>query len=137
MWRYYKSVDNPKTKQTPEDKKQKDKQYEAKRRKRSFLDEWKQDRPWLRFDSDSQAMFCEYCINTGVEPEKSNFVKGCTNIRFETIRHQLSQFHLTSTNKFFHDQNPKDAPAVRAHLSLNKNVSQCKGSSFVRLHVHH
>ena len=45
MWRFIPGVDNPKQKQTPEDKKQKDKEYEAKRRKQAFLDKWKQDRP--------------------------------------------------------------------------------------------
>ena len=56
MWRFIPGVDNPKCKQTPEDKKQKDKENEAKRRKQAFLDKWKQDRPWLRCDSDSQSM---------------------------------------------------------------------------------
>ena len=69
MWRHIKGVENPKHKQTPEDKKQRDKEYEAKRRKRVFLEEWKQDRPWLRFDSDSQSMYCTYCIKAGVGPE--------------------------------------------------------------------
>ena len=40
-------------------------------------DEWKESRHWLQFESESQAMFSNYCINTGVEPEKSFFVKGC------------------------------------------------------------
>ena len=70
-------------------------------------------------------MFCDYCIKAGVEPEKSSFVKGCTNIKFETIRiHQTSNFHLYATRKHSNDQSPSNAPAVQAHLSLNKTVSE-------------
>ena len=85
MWRFLKGVEKPKRKQTPEEKKEKDKEYEKKRRKWDFLDEWCKGRSWLRFDSDSQTMFCDYCINAGVEPEKSSFVKGCTNIKLGPI----------------------------------------------------
>ena len=45
MWNFWEGVEKPKRKQTPEEKKQKDKTYEAKHRKRSFQEEWKQGRP--------------------------------------------------------------------------------------------
>ena len=64
-------------------------------------------------------------IKAGVEPEKSSFVKGCTNIKFETIGiHQTSNFHLYATQKHSNDQSPGNAPTVQAHLSLNKTVSE-------------
>ena len=136
MWRHINGVENPKRKQTPEDKKQRDKEYEAKRRKWVFLEEWKQDRPRLQFDSDSQSMYCTYCIKAGVGPEKPNFVKGCTNIKFETIKsHQLSNFHLFSTNKHLHDQNPKEAPARRSYLDLYRNVSDKLKILFSTVHA--
>ena len=60
-------------------------------------------------------MFCDYCINAGVEPEKSSFVKGCTNIKLGPIKvHQASNSHLYSTTKYLNDNAPQDAPAVKA-----------------------
>ena len=136
MWRFLKGVEKPKRKQTPEEKKEKDKEYEKKRRKRDFLDEWCKGRSWLRFDSDSQAMFCDYCINAGVEPEKSSFVKGCTNIKLGPIKvHQASNSHLYSTTKYLNDNAPQDAPAVRAHISLNKDVARKLSVLFRNVHA--
>ena len=81
-------------------------------------------------------MYCTYCIEAGVKPEKSNFVKGCTNIKFESIKsHQSSNFHLYSTNKHLHDQNPKGAPALRAHLDLNKSVTDKLKVLFCTVHA--
>ena len=69
-------------------------------------------------------MFCDYCINAGVEPDRSSFVKGCTNFKLYAIKsHQSGNSHLYATNKFIHDKDPQDAPAERAKLSLNQSVS--------------
>ena len=84
MWRYLKGVSNPKRKQTPDERKAKDQEYEAKRQKRCFQDDWKKGRQWLTYDPEQEAMFCDYCIKAGVEPEKSSFVKGCANIKLAT-----------------------------------------------------
>ena len=90
----------------------------------------------LRFDSDTQSMYCTYCIEAGVEPEKSHLVKGCTNIKFKSIKsHQLSNFHLYSTKKHLHDQNPKEAPALRAHLDLDKSVTDKLKILFCTVHA--
>ena len=70
-------------------------------------------------------MFCDYCINAGVDPEKSSSVKVCTNFKKDAINsHQYGNPHLYSTNKFLHEQNPKDVPTEKAKLSLNKSVSE-------------
>ena len=70
-------------------------------------------------------MFCDYCINAGVDPEKSSCVKELYKFKKDAIKsHQYSNSHLYSTNKFLHEQNPKDAPAETAKLSLNKSVSE-------------
>ena len=69
-------------------------------------------------------MFCDYCINAGVDPEKSSFEKGYTNFKDAIKSHQYGNSHLYFTIKFLHEQNPKDAPAERAKLSLNKSVSE-------------
>ena len=135
MWRYIKDVENPKRKQSPEERKLKDQEYE-KKKKHLFLDEWKEGRPWLQFDSESQAMFCDYCMNAGVDPEKSSIVKACTNFKKDAIKsHQYGNSYLYSTNKFLHEQNPKDAPAERAKLSLNKSVSEKLMILFCTVHA--
>ena len=46
-------------------KKEKDKQYEAKR-VRSNIQSWLAGRSWLRYDKNSKKMFCDYCIKNGV-----------------------------------------------------------------------
>ena len=135
MWNFWEGVEKPKRKQTPEEK-QKDKTYEAKCRKQSFQEEWKQGRPWLRFDSEAETIFCDYCIKAGVEPEKSTFVKGCTNIKFEAVKyHQGSNSHLFATRKYLHEKNPGSTPAMKAHLSLNKSVSDKLMILFCTVHA--
>ena len=75
--------------------------------------------------TESQGMFCDYCTNAGVDPEKSSFVKGCTDFKKNAIKsHQHDNSHLYSTNKFLHEQNPNDASAEGAKLSLNRSVSE-------------
>ena len=57
MWRYLKGVSNPKRKQTPDERKAKDQEYEAKRRKRCFQDDWKKGRQWLTYDPEQKQCF--------------------------------------------------------------------------------
>ena len=81
-------------------------------------------------------MFCDYCINAGVEPEKSSFVKGCTNIKLGPIKvHQASNSHLYSTSKYLNDNAPQDAPAVKAQISLNKDVARKLSVLFRNVHA--
>ena len=81
-------------------------------------------------------MFCDYCINAGVEPEKSSFVKGCTNIKLAPIKvHQASNSHLYSTTKYLNDNAPQDAPAVKAQISLNKDVARKLSVLFRNVHA--
>ena len=94
-----------------------------KERKQLFLMNGRMADHGFQFDSESPAMFCDYCINAGVYPEKSSFVKGCTNFKKDVIQPlQYGNSHLCSMNKFLHEQSSKDAPAERAKLSLNKSV---------------
>ena len=81
-------------------------------------------------------MFCDDCINAEVHPEKSSFVKGCTYFKKDAIiSHLYGNPHLYLTNKFLHEQNPKDAPAERAKLSLNKSVSEKLMILFYTIHA--
>lgn len=125
MWNFLKGVQPPKRKQTPEEKKVQDQKYESKRRKRLFQEEWKRDRPWLRVETtnDTQLMFCDFCIAAGIHSDKNVFLKGCSNLKLNTIKyHEGSNSHLLATNKYRNTQKPSEAPAYKAKLSLNKAV---------------
>ena len=67
MWRYGIGETPPKKRKHDNDaeKKEKDKQYEAKR-VRSNIQSWLAGRSWLRYDKNSKKMFCDYCIKNGV-----------------------------------------------------------------------
>ena len=53
-----------KRKPTEEQKKETKKRYEEKR-DRKFLDIWKKDRPWLKYDLNLKRMTCEWCVESG------------------------------------------------------------------------
>ena len=67
MWRYGIGETPPRKRKHDNDaeKKEKDKQYEAKR-VRSNIQSWLAGRSWLRYDKNSKKIFCDYCIKNGV-----------------------------------------------------------------------
>ena len=100
-----------------------DQEYESKCHKQLFQDEWKRDRPWLRVETTNhtQVMFCDFCIAAGIQSDRNVFLKGCTNLKLNTIKyHKGSNSPLLSTNKYRKTQKLSEAPAYKAKLSLNK-----------------
>ena len=97
MWNYIKGVSAPKRKQTTEECRSRDHSYE-KKRKRTFRDDWKADRPWLRVEVNTKGeemMFCDFCIKAGISSDKTSFVKGCTSLKLESIKHhEKGNMHL-------------------------------------------
>ena len=68
-------------------------------------------------------MFCDFCIRASIAPEKTNFVKGCSTLRLESIKlHESSNSHLFAVQKHVNEQTPSEAPAVKAKLSMNKKI---------------
>ena len=67
IWRYDIGEMPPKKRKHDNDaeKKEKDKQYEAKR-VRSNIQSRLAGRSWLLYDKNSKKMFCDYCIKNGV-----------------------------------------------------------------------
>lgn len=134
MWRFVegakppKSVEGakpPKRKQTPEERKAYDQEYEVTQRKRLFLDKWKTGRPWLRAEiiDGKQLMFCDFCIAAGIESRKDAFVRGSSNMKLGSIEsHETSNNHKFAVSKYKNAQKPTEAPAYKAKLSLNKAV---------------
>ena len=85
---------------------------------------WKVDRPWLRVETSAEgeeAMFCDFCINAEIPSDKTSFIKGCKNLKLETVKlHESSNMHLFAANKHVNEEKPSEAPAYKAQLSLNK-----------------
>lgn len=122
MWRFVEGAKPPK--RPSEDKKERDQAYE-KKRKRSFLPQWKVNRPWLRVEASAQGdvMFCDYCINANVASDKTSFVRGCHSLRVESITyHEESNCHGFAVRKHVNEQQPEAAPALKAQISLNKQA---------------
>ena len=68
-------------------------------------------------------MFCDFCIAADVPSDKTAFISGCSNFRLETIKHhESSNSHLFAVERHANEQNPTDAPAHKAKLSLNKAI---------------
>ena len=123
MWHFIQGVQPPKRKQSAEERKECDTSYE-KRHKRGFVSSWQSTQPWLRVEHNAdgeEILFCDYCIKAEVPSEKTAFIKGCKSLQLESIKvHEGSNMHLFSTNKYKNEQNPSEAPALKAQLSLNK-----------------
>ena len=94
MYRYLQGVQPPKRKQTAEENKAYDREYESKHYKRLFQSEWKANRPWFRAEikeDDKELMFCDFCVKTGKESENNAFVKGCSNLKLYSIKkHEIN-----------------------------------------------
>ena len=90
---------------------------------------------------EMQVMFCDYCIAASGQSDKNVFVKGCSNLKLESIKyHETSNSHLFATNKYKNSQQPTEAPAYKAKLSLNNAVYAMQFMQnlvfCLRLHMH-
>ena len=86
MWRYLKNVSNPKE-EAAKRTRERDREYEDTKRKRTYRKEWERDYPWLEYDDAGEGvMFCKTCKNNytdmtvGKNPVKNTFIQGCTNL---------------------------------------------------------
>ncbi|XP_060554316.1 zinc finger protein 862-like [Ruditapes philippinarum] len=93
MWRFLDGVSEPKKKRlSADDKKKYFNEYEKNKRSRSFLLDWKKERPWL--ENTENGMKCSYC-NEYESKRQSLFVQGCKSYKIETIKlHEQSKSHL-------------------------------------------
>ncbi|XP_060553485.1 zinc finger protein 862-like [Ruditapes philippinarum] len=93
MWRFLDGVSEPKKKKlSADDKRKYFNEYEKNKRSRSFLLDWKKERPWL--ENTENGMKCSYC-NEYESKRQSLFVQGCKSYKIETIKlHEQSKSHL-------------------------------------------
>ena len=75
------------------------KNYESKKRKRSFLPAWQNDFEWVRYSEVEDAMFCKYCEKND-KSKTSNFVSGCQSFRIDSLKyHEKTSNHLEAVKK--------------------------------------
>ena len=68
-------------------------------------------------------MYCDFCINAKIPSDKSAFIKGCVNLKLETIKkHEGSNNHHYAATKHENEKEPAKAPAFIAKMSLNKAI---------------
>jgi len=64
-----------------------------------FIQSWKINRPWLRFDSKQNLMFCDICIQAQVT---NVFTTGCEMMKKESVTKHEKR---TGTNKIIKKYN--------------------------------
>ena len=66
-------------------------------KRRRFNDAWSEGRMWLKYDGDSDAMYCEWCRRFDRNEHRNQFVKGCTSMKLESVKkHEGSRQHKDS-----------------------------------------
>ena len=75
---------------------------------RGFRDDWKVNRPWLWVETNAngdEIMFCYFCVKSGISSDKTSFVKGCTSLKLESLKHhETSNMHLFSAKKYANEK---------------------------------
>lgn len=62
---------------------------------RKFNPKWKEEFPWLSFNAEENVMICDLCSVNPSLAGISDFVKGCSNFKKETVRkHAVSNIHI-------------------------------------------
>ena len=129
MWNFISGVNEPPPKKakSSSEKKERDKEYESKR-KRNFQTAWLkrsdgEDRSWLIFDKEVGLMHCTHCRKyaTGDKNRQSGFVKGTDNFKYESIKlHEDSQLHTDSCKKVKAAEKPRETEGALLLRQLNK-----------------
>ncbi|XP_014669372.1 PREDICTED: uncharacterized protein LOC106810507 [Priapulus caudatus] len=73
------------------------KKYEMKR-KRGFLPKWLNEYEWLRYDEETEAMFCTSCEKYAAEKSSAFTTTGCLTFRIESLKsHETSSSHVNAS----------------------------------------
>ncbi len=85
--------------------------YEKEKRERKFLESWKSEFMWLRYDSDRNEMHCEVCRAFPQIAEKGNLFHGSSVFRKKGLKsHNNSAAHLRCMDADRAAKKPHDAP---------------------------
>ena len=118
MWRFLSSVEPP-AKKKADEKPASSKQYEE-TRVRKFQKAWlTKFNGWLRYDNETELMFCVLCERYG--PKDQKFVKGCTSLRMESLKtHASSKVHARSVEA---DKAAKSRPGTTPVVRLLQQMN--------------
>ena len=127
MWRYLKTVSNPK-----EDKEKRTleaaREYEDEKRKRTYRKEWEREFKWLRYDDDKGVMFCQICRDLEMKgkPGKGRniFYDGCSTFKLYSVKkHCESDNHCRALEiKAAREATPGTSKAEKMLHKMNQKV---------------
>ena len=67
---------------------------------RKFIPKWKEEFLWLSFNAEENVMICDLCCAYPSAAGNTNFSKGCSNFKKETIRkHAISNGHIRARDR--------------------------------------
>ena len=99
--------------------------YEATKRCRKFQSHWKLAFPWLRYDAETDIMWCDVCReyhSTTKGGPINRFVEGSNHFKVESVKdHDSSKFHKDCMATKAYKLNPSDAPLAKVKLKLNED----------------
>lgn len=97
MWRCFPDVEPP-PKKKKTDKKMQDNKYDQTKRK--FIPSWKSTYPWVKYDSTSDKMFCQMCLDhPRMANKQASFFVGSNNFVLCSLKsHSSSKEHLRVEN---------------------------------------
>ena len=67
---------------------------------RKFIPKWKEELPWLSFNVEKNLMICDLCCVYPIAAGNTDFLKGCSNFKKETMRkHAISNGHIHARDR--------------------------------------
>ena len=97
--------------------------YESTKRVRLFQPRWLNTFPWLRYDKENDAMYCECCREfKHLHPNSNiNLIKGDSAFRKHSLTsHEGSVGHQKCIGAFKGKQQPEETPMAKIVRRLNK-----------------
>ena len=126
MWNFLKGVQPPKRKQTLTDDEWKLITVTMKRNAgRETFNLNGRKIAWLRVETnkeDTEVMFCDFCIKSGIESDRNAFAKGCSNFKLEAISIMKGVTTIFMQPKCISMSKIQQKPQLQAKLSLNKAI---------------
>ena len=92
--------------------------------KRRFNPKWRDEFPWLNFSGDKNVMTCDICCKHPSVAGKTDFLKGCTNFKKETIKkHATSNGHIRAREKSFAEEKAiEESQIFQTFSKINKDM---------------
>ena len=94
---------------------------------RKFNPKWKEEFPWLSFNAAENVMICDLCRAYSSVAGNTNFLKGCSNFKKETIRkHANSNGHIRARDRSQSKENSITESQIAQSFSKIYNLKSGK-----------